>query len=100
MTVDPHHRDGGRLQDDLLQDLRDAAPVPAPPATAPPGTAPPATAPRTPAPPPPPPPSAAAMELRVQPGRWIRPSAGMSPDRTALVLGVGWLQVRFCLPGR
>jgi hypothetical protein len=95
MTVDPHRRDGGRLQDDLLQDLRDAAPVPTPPATAPP-----ATAPSTPAPPPPPPPSAAAMELRVQPGRWIRPSAGLSPDRTALVLGVGWLQVRFCLPGR
>jgi hypothetical protein len=90
MTIDPHGRDGGRLQDDLLHDLRDAAPVPTPPATAPP----------TPAPPPPPPPSAAAMELRVQPGRWIRPSAGMSPDRTALVLGAGWLQVRFCRPGR
>ncbi len=95
MTVDPHRRDGGRLQGDLLQDLRDAAPATAPPATAPLGTAPP-----TPAPPPPPPPSAAAMELRVQPGVWISPRAGLSPGRTALVLGVGPLQVRFSLSGR
>jgi hypothetical protein len=90
MTVDPRRRDGGRLQDDLLQDLRAAAPVPAPPAAGP----------STPVPPPPPPPSAAAMELRVQPGLWVRPSAGLSPDRTALVLGVGPLQVRFSLSGR
>ncbi|TFV77641.1 hypothetical protein E4P39_06700 [Blastococcus sp. CT_GayMR19] len=82
-------RHAGRLQDDLLQDLRAVVPahasVPVPVASAP---------------PPPPPPSAAAMEVRVTPGIWTGPSAGVSPDGAAIVVGVGPLQIRFGLYGR
>ena len=79
-------RPAGRLQDDLLQDLRAATPAPTSFAV-----------PAAPPPPPPPPPSAAAMEVRVTPRSWAGPRAGRSPDGTAIVLGVGPLQIRFGL---
>ena len=88
MTTE-HHRPAGRLQDDLLQDLRAAAPAPAS-----------IPVPVVSAPPPPPPPSAAAMEVRVTPTIWSGPSAGLSPDGAAIVLGVGPLRIRFGLYGR
>ena len=89
MSTELPRRPAGHLQDGLLQDLRAASPVPASvPVRV------------VPAPPPPPPPSAAAMEVRVTPRTWTGPSAGLSPDGTTVVLGVGPLQLRFGLYGR
>jgi hypothetical protein len=40
------------------------------------------------------------MEVRVTPTIWTGPSAGLSPDRASIVLGVGPLQIRLGLYGR
>jgi hypothetical protein len=89
MTVETPRRTAAHLQDDLLQDLRDAAPAPpSPPRVA------------AAAPPSPPPPSAAAMEVRLTPRTWTGPTAALSPDRTSVVLGLGPVQIRFGVYGR
>jgi hypothetical protein len=91
MTVEAPRRYTARLQDDLLQDLREAAPAPA-------SSSVPDAAGATPSPPQPP--GAAAMEVRVTPRTWAGPTAALSPDGTAVVLGIGPVQIRFGRYGR
>jgi hypothetical protein len=89
MTVEAPRRKVTRLQDDLLQDLREAAPAPASP-----------SAPAATAAPSPSPAGAAAMEVRVTPRTWAGPTAGLTPDGTAVVIGIGPVHIRFGRYGR